>query len=108
MRFRDLVIIYNGEIYNYLELRQELEIWGTVRDRTDTEVILHAYDAWGDQCLHRFTGMWAFAILDEAKGEVFSPGPLRHQAPLITGRRERFLFASEIKAILAAAFRPGE
>jgi asparagine synthase (glutamine-hydrolysing) len=103
MRFRDLVIIYNGEIYNYLELRQELESLGhRFETGTDTEVILHAFDAWGDQCLHRFTGMWAFAILDEAKGEVFLARDRFGIKPLYyRDDGKRFLFASEIKAILA-------
>ncbi|MGV8081418.1 MAG: asparagine synthase (glutamine-hydrolyzing) [Syntrophales bacterium] len=103
MRFRDLVIIYNGEIYNYLELRQELETLGRrFETGTDTEVILHAFDAWGDQCLHRFTGMWAFAILDEAKGEVFLARDRFGIKPLYyRDDGKRFLFASEIKAILA-------
>lgn len=104
MRFRDLVIIYNGEIYNYLELRQELEGLGRrFRTGTDTEVILQAFDAWGDECLQRFTGMWAFAIFDEAKREIFLARDRFGIKPLYYRDGEnRFLFASEIKAILAS------
>ncbi|NPU86187.1 MAG: asparagine synthase (glutamine-hydrolyzing) [Syntrophaceae bacterium] len=103
MRFRDLVIIYNGEIYNYLELRQELESLGRrFETGTDTEVILQAFDAWGDECLQRFTGMWAFAIFDEAKREIFLARDRFGIKPLYYRDGEkRFLFASEIKAILA-------
>jgi len=103
MRYRDLVIVYNGEIYNYLELRQELETQGhRFETGTDTEVILHAYDAWGEACLHRFTGMWAFAILDETKREVFFARDRFGIKPLYYSDGEkRFLFASEVKAVLA-------
>ena len=67
-----LTITYNGEIYNYRELRDELAALGHVfRTQSDTEVILAAYAAWGERCLDRFNGMWAFAILDEARSRVF-------------------------------------
>lgn len=65
-------ITYNGEVYNYLELRAELELCGHVfRSHTDTEVILAAYSEWGVDCLNRFNGMWAFAILDRLGGTLF-------------------------------------
>lgn len=65
-------IIYNGEIYNYVELRRELEAGGyPFRSQSDTEVILAAYDRWGATCVTRFNGMWAFAIHDPAAGKVF-------------------------------------
>jgi asparagine synthase (glutamine-hydrolysing) len=104
MRFRNLAIVYNGEVYNYLELRRELEGLGhRFETASDTEVILHAYDAWGEACLQRFTGMWAFAILDEAKRELFLARDRFGIKPLYYRDGEgRFLFASEIKAILAA------
>ena len=60
-------ITYNGEIYNFIEIRHELEnkgYWFTTA--TDTEVILASYDCWGPECLHRFNGMWAFAIWDRS------------------------------------------
>jgi asparagine synthase (glutamine-hydrolysing) len=58
-------IIYNGEIHNFLDLRRELEATGQrFRTRSDTEVILHAYDAWGPDCVHRLEGTFAFAVHD--------------------------------------------
>jgi asparagine synthase (glutamine-hydrolysing) len=60
-----LWIVFNGEVYNFPELRVELEAEGArFRSGTDTEVILRAYEAWGDRCWHRFNGMWAITILD--------------------------------------------
>jgi asparagine synthase (glutamine-hydrolysing) len=65
-------IVYNGEIYNYLELRQELEVLGLeFHTNTDTEVILAAYAYWGPACLPKFNGMWAFAIFDQKLQELF-------------------------------------
>src|SRR5262245_7693494 len=62
-----LALIHNGEIYNYLELRDELRALGHVfRSDGDTEVILRAYQAWGPRCVERFVGMWAFALYDAA------------------------------------------
>ena len=66
------VIIYNGEIYNYLELRAELQAGGyRFHTESDTEVILAAYDRWGAECVQRFNGMWAFALLDQRQHLVF-------------------------------------
>ena len=65
-------ITFNGEIYNYLELKEELKSEGYVFfTNTDTEVILAAYDKWGKECVGHFNGMWAFAIYDMEKREVF-------------------------------------
>jgi asparagine synthase (glutamine-hydrolysing) len=65
-------ITYNGEIYNYLELRDELEALGFVfQTSSDTEVLLTAYVCWGEKCLERFNGMWAFAIHDERDNTLF-------------------------------------
>ena len=62
-------IVFNGEIYNFLELRGELQALGyEFRSRSDTEVLLFAYTAWGSECLERLNGMWAFVILDRARG----------------------------------------
>jgi asparagine synthase (glutamine-hydrolysing) len=72
MTYRDrYVITYNGEVYNHVELRRELESKGhRFHSRTDTEVILAAYDEWGDACLSRFNGMFAFALYDRARKRV--------------------------------------
>ena len=64
-------ICYNGEVYNYLELRAELEAKGRVfRTRSDTEVVLQAWIHWGEACLHKFNGGYAFAIYDRAAAEL--------------------------------------
>jgi len=95
-------IAFNGEIYNYLELREELGDY-RYRSRTDTEVILAAYEKWGEQCLDRFLGMFAFMIWDEREQRLFAARdrfgvkPLNyHQKPDGT-----LLLASEIKALHA-------
>ena len=67
-----LQLIHNGEIYNYLELRAELEAKGhRFRSQTDTEVILAAYREWGERCVERFNGMWAFVLWDEGRRTLF-------------------------------------
>ena len=67
-----LQLLHNGEVYNYRELRRELEAKGRrFRSATDTEVILAAYEEWGDACVERFNGMWAFAIWDGRKRRLF-------------------------------------
>ena len=66
------VIVFNGEIYNYLELKDELQKRGyNFTTNTDTEVILAAYDFWGVDCLSRFNGMWAFSLWDKKKKQLF-------------------------------------
>jgi asparagine synthase (glutamine-hydrolysing) len=98
-----LWIVFNGEIYNYLELRDELIAKGhRFHSHSDTEVILHAYEEWGGECLTHFNGMWGFAILDEKKNELFCArdrfGIKPFYYTVIDGS---FHFASEIKALLA-------
>jgi len=98
-----LWIVFNGEVYNYLELREDLRALGhRFATATDTEVILHAYEEWGRDCLHRFNGMWAFAIWDNRRRELFCARDRLGVKPLYyTLAGESFLFASEIKALLA-------
>ena len=73
MRFGEHIwIIFNGEIYNHVELRRELQALGhDFTTRTDTEVILAAYDQWGEECVKRFNGDWAFCILDLRRRVLF-------------------------------------
>jgi asparagine synthase (glutamine-hydrolysing) len=98
-----LVVVYNGEIYNFVELRRELEAAGRVfRSDSDTEVILHAYDVWGRDCVRRFNGMWAFALYDRRKRQVFLSRDRFGIKPLYYYHdRGMFAFASEIKGLLA-------
>lgn len=95
-------IVFNGEIYNYLELRQELEKSGCqFRSASDTEVLLNAYVQWGRRALSRFVGMFAFAILDLAKDKLFFARDFFGIKPFYYVRTAHGLaFASEIKALL--------
>lgn len=93
-------IVFNGEIYNYIELRAELQLLGhTFLSHTDTEVILAAYAEWGADCLHRFNGMWALAILDQYEGTVFLSRDRFGVKPLYycVTTNGMIAFASEIK-----------
>ena len=96
-------ISYNGEIYNFQELRVELEALGCdFRSRTDTEVILYAYANWGPECVKRFNGMFAFAIWDMTRQELFLARDRYGIKPLYyTFIDNYFLFGSEQKAILS-------
>jgi asparagine synthase (glutamine-hydrolysing) len=100
-------ITFNGEIYNYLELRAELSAAGyRFHTATDTEVLLAAYDCWGVDCLTRFNGMWAFAILDLRERTLFVARDRVGVKPLyITRSAGSFYFASEIKAFQKAGVR---
>ncbi|MEM3432910.1 MAG: asparagine synthase (glutamine-hydrolyzing) [Candidatus Methanomethyliaceae archaeon] len=102
-------ITYNGEIYNFLELRAELEQKGyAFRSGSDTEVILAAYAAWGPECVLRFNGMWAFAIWDSLERRLFLARDRFGIKPLYyLHESDRFAFASEMKAFLRlAGFTP--
>jgi asparagine synthase (glutamine-hydrolysing) len=98
-----LWINFNGEIFNYLELRKELEGLGrTFRTRTDTEVLLQAYDQWGEACLLRLNGMWAFALCDRARQLVFCSVDHAGIKPFyFASTSAGTAFASEIKALAA-------
>jgi asparagine synthase (glutamine-hydrolysing) len=95
------VLVFNGEIYNYIELREELKKLGhQFRSTGDSDVLLAAYREWGTRCVERFNGMWAFAILDQTTGTVFGARDRFGVKPLYCHRQEKFtIFASEIKAI---------
>ena len=97
------VLTYNGEVYNFQELRLRLETLGyQFRSKTDTEVVLHAYVEWGDECVKYFNGMFAFAIWDNLNQELFLARDRYGIKPfyyVYTGNT--FLFASEQKAILS-------
>jgi asparagine synthase (glutamine-hydrolysing) len=98
-------LLHNGEIYNYVELRRELEGHGhRFRSGTDTEVILAAYDQWGKSCVRRFNGMWAFALWDREQRQLFCARDRFGIKPLYyTLDRRRLAFASELKAFRACS-----
>ena len=100
---------FNGEIYNFRELRAELEAKGRAfRTSGDTEVVLAAFEEWGERCFARLDGMWAIVILDLRRNRlVVVARPLRHQAACCWSIDDdgAMLFASEIKQILAAMSR---
>ena len=96
------VLTYNGEIYNFQNLRVELESRGhAFRSRSDTEVLLEAYREWGSDCIHRFNGMFAFALWDARENRLFLARDRYGIKPLYYWYRDGTLvFASEVKAIL--------
>jgi asparagine synthase (glutamine-hydrolysing) len=110
---KTLWITYNGEIYNYIELREELEQKGhKFHTATDTEVILASYAEWGYECVNRFNGMWAFVIYDKIKKQLFASRDRFGVKPFYYIKNEStFAFASEQKALLASGlidFKPNE
>ena len=97
-------VVFNGEIYNHADLRPELEAAGHVyRTRCDTETIVHAYERWGDACVERFRGMFAFALWDAPRRRLILARDRLGIKPLYwTMRHGRLIFGSEIKSILAS------
>jgi asparagine synthase (glutamine-hydrolysing) len=110
---RDVAVIYNGELYNYRELRERLALLGhRFATQSDTEILVHAWEEWGEECLTELRGMFAFALLD-LRGR-FATAPLLFLArdplgikPLYyTQTAEGFAFASEVRALLASGLVP--
>jgi len=102
MEMDDYVLVFNGEIYNYLELKEELLSLGhKFLTSSDTEVLLKAYSQWGEDCVEKFNGMWAFALFDKKKTSLFISRDRFGVKPLYYILDEhRFIFASEIKALI--------
>lgn len=102
-------ITYNGEVYNFSQLRSELESAGErFRSATDTEVVLKAYGRWGPDCVKRFKGMFAIAIWDQAHQEVFLARDRLGKKPLYyyASPAGIFAFASEVRALMASGLMP--
>ncbi len=99
----DLCIVFNGEIYNFLELRRELELQGhSFRSQSDTEVILTSYREWGTDCLAHFNGMFAFALYDRRQQQLFMARDRAGEKPLFyTIDSNGIRFASELKGLMA-------
>ena len=99
-----VVVVFNGEIYNFQELVPELEALGhKFRTRSDTEVIVHAWEAWGEGCVDRFRGMFAFALWDEHRKTLFLARDRLGVKPLFYAELDngQIIFGSELKALLA-------
>jgi asparagine synthase (glutamine-hydrolysing) len=100
---RKIVLVFNGEIYNYVELREELILLGNKFTTTsDTEVIINAYRTWGIDCQKRFNGMWAFALWDEELQRLLISRDRIGEKPLYYSKFDNsFVFGSEIKSLIA-------
>jgi len=103
-------IVLNGEIYNYIELRKELEAAGhTFKTHTDTEVIVHGYEQWGEDVVNRLKGMFAFGVLDLARQKLFLARDRFGIKPLYYTITDKYVvFASELKAIVSCKDVPSE
>ncbi len=103
------ILVFNGEIYNFVELRKDLSAAGYhFRSTGDSEVLLNAYRHWGTECLSRLNGMWAFLIYDRSNRRMFGSRDRFGVKPLFVHRNARHaLFASEIKAIRASGYYRG-
>ena len=97
-----LVLVFNGEIYNYIELRDELKYKYNFKTNSDTEVILAAYQEWGVNCVKKFNGMWAFVIWDKTNRRLFCSRDRIGEKPFFyTVRNNTFIFGSELKSLFA-------
>jgi asparagine synthase (glutamine-hydrolysing) len=103
-------VVFNGEIYNYIELREELiKADHRFMTRSDTEVIIHAYEEWGEECVNRFNGIFAFSLWDSIKRTLFISRDHLGVKPLYYHiDNERLIFASEIKSLLIEPGCPRE
>lgn len=101
MHYKDFSMVYNGEVYNYVELKKELEVKGHIFvNHSDSEVILHAFAEWGTKCVQRFVGMWSFVIWDRVKKSLFASRDRFGIKPFnYIFRSGRFYFASELKTL---------
>jgi asparagine synthase (glutamine-hydrolysing) len=104
----NLCIVFNGEIYNYLELKTELITLGhQFHTKSDTEIILASYLQWGESCQEKFNGMWAFALWDSRRKRLFLSRDRIGEKPLYYANyRGAFIFGSEIKSLLAYGIPP--
>ena len=101
MHYQDCVLVYNGEVYNYIELRKELKKAGyNFTTDSDSEVVIAAYKYWGENCVQHFVGMWAFVIWDKTKQKFFCSRDRFGIKPFYyISYQDKFYFASEIKAL---------
>src|SRR6202167_313280 len=101
-------IVYNGEVYNFLEVRAKLQQAGLhFRSHSDTEVILKAYDHWGENCLSEFRGMFAFAIWDAQRHRLFVARDPMGIKPLYFYQSDQyFIFSSEVRTLLGTGLVP--
>ena len=92
----DTILVFNGEIYNYLEIREELRDKVKFYTNSDTEVVSKAYQVWGEDCVKRFDGMWAFCIFDRQKNKIFLSRDNFGEKPLyFYFDNNNFIFGSE-------------
>ena len=105
---KSILVVFNGEIFNYRAVRADLERQGHVfRTQTDTEVIVHAYEQYGEKCVDQFRGMFAFAVYDRAQDSIFLARDRLGVKPLYYAIADgKLYFASEIKPLLLALNRP--
>jgi asparagine synthase (glutamine-hydrolysing) len=110
---RDVAVIFNGELYNYRELRDRLTLAGhSFATQSDTEILVHAWEEWGEDCLTELRGMFALALLDLRKRYATAPllflarDPLGIKPLYYTQARDGFAFASEVRALTAAGLAP--
>src|SRR4030081_3240773 len=110
---RDVAVIFNGELYNYRELRNRLILFGhRFSTQSDTEILVHAWEEWGEDCLDELRGMFALALLDLRKRYATAPllflarDPLGIKPLYYTQTADGFAFASEVRALLAGGMAP--